>query len=189
MARRILAIMRHGGTHLVKPILKQTIGSSKGGKGDTILKFPTGGEVIVCTRDPRNRIVSSFRYKQFRVGRHPSASDDHDELLSRYMAGTDIVQYMHKWADQWMGLPNAHYISFEDFLTEDSAVLAVSGAAEYTGIEVTEEAIRNLWLMFYRNSPTYTGKHSRWQDWFGTKSRAVWKSHNGKLLTKKMGYR
>lgn len=187
MARRILCMMRHGGTHLVKPVLKYTIGSSKGGKGPTLLKLPTDGRVIVCTRDPRNRIISAFRYKQFRITGKPNG-EDVDDLLAQYMTARGIIGFMHEWADRWMGLSNAHYIRFEDFHDEHSVIQAVSGAAAYEGISVTEDDIRAAWKKFYKNSPTYTGRHSRWQDWFGPRCALAWEEGNGGLLTKKMGY-
>lgn len=187
MPRRFLSIMRHSGTHLVKPILKNTIGTSKGGKGPTLLAFEPTGKVVVCTRDPRNRIISSFRYKQYRGGLSP-VTGDVDALLAEYMVEKRIIEFMHEWADRWMRWPDAHYIRFEDFLKEDSVVRAVLGVAQYDGTETTEDAIREVWRKFYKNSPTYTGRHSRWQDWFGIKSREVWKERSGKLLVKKMGY-
>lgn len=182
-------MMRHSGTHLVKPVLKNTIGTSKGGKGPTLLALPTEGEIIVCTRDPRNRVISSFRYKQYRITGRPDPRDDVDALLAEYIESKQILPFMHEWADRWMNLPHAHYLKFEDFLHEKTVIRTVLGAASYAGKEVDEDTIRSVWRRFYGNSPTFSGQHSRHQNWFGDKARAAWKEGNGKLLAKKMGYR
>ena len=48
---------------------------------------------------------------------------------------------------------------------------------------------QDIYRRVFGNSRTYTGRFSRWEEWFGPKTSALWRRCGGIELEEMMGYR
>lgn len=185
--------MRHGGTHLVKPVLSKLVGKWQGGKWRTALEREALGPTVVVTRDPRNRAVSAFRWKNKGRTRQPGIVET-DKALAKYLTavkdntGTTIMEFMHAWADRWMGLDGVHYSRFEDFISGEKYVIrAINKIANHAGIETTPAEIKHWYYSVYKGVG-FSGQHSNYRQWFGPRTTEAWIAAGGEELVRKMGY-
>lgn len=192
-----VAAMRHGGTHLITPIVRsltgRTVYSPKGLQSLNCIPSPV---VIVFRRDPRNRLVSNFRYK------NPGALErlnptERDVQLAAFMVARSVkkpispLEFMKRWALCWHQYPGAYCLSFENLIGPVGLLhverlrdwLAAQGTETFkaTPIEAYEYSLGK--------SGTWTGRHSRWEEWFGPLSREAWGKFHGDELVRYLGYR
>lgn len=178
-----LIALRHGGTHLIQPLIRHLTGRAVYvPKGDLAITCVPGPRLIVFLRDPRNRAVSHFRYK--RPGAKAGQSDAAlARLLGESKRGETPLRYMLRWARRWARDPTALIVRFERLVADPRGeterirtFLDASGnvaeAVEYT----------------FGKSGTWTGRHSRWPEWFGPETHRVWASQGGAELLELMGY-
>lgn len=181
-----LLAFRHGGTHLIQPLIRHmTDAAVAAPKGDTALNFIPAKKIVVFTRDPRNRIVSHFRYK------HSTAKGEaatYDAQLAAFMGrvkhGVTAIDHMAAWSAKWIGYPGSHLMRFETLMADQlgeterlRAYLEAPGSAE-AACEYT-----------FGKSGTWTGRHSDWREWFGPASVEAWEAGGGRKLLKLMGYK
>lgn len=196
-----VAAMRHGGTHLITPIVRKfTDRPVYSPKGVASLNCIPSDVVIVFTRDPRNRVVSNLRYKLGDQAKGLNA-DQRDEALATFLASRKhdgaltVIDFMARWAQKWRR-PNigpsvrfATLVRFEELAGENSLAettrigkfLADSGAKL---VAAASEA-RAYAL---GKSGTWTGSHSNYAEWFGPRARDYWRSNFGPDCTRAMGY-
>lgn len=196
-----VAAMRHGGTHLITPIVRKfTNRPVYSPKGIASLNCIPSDIVIVFTRDPRNRVVSNLRYK---LGEAAKSLDTagRDAALAEFLASRKgeesftVIDFMQRWAQKWRK-PNlgssvrwAMSVRFEDLAGENSLAevarvgdfLARAGAK----LLVTPTQARDYAL---GKSGTWTGAHSNYREWFGPKSIDYWRRNFGTHCTVAMGY-
>ena len=189
---RTLIILRHGGTHLIKPIVKALVGKWQGGKGYTIIERDPLGPTVVCIRDPRNRIISAFRWKYKGSPIDPIKAD---RWLANFIStkkpltGIAPVAFMHTWADKWMDRDDVMYVRFEDLIGHKRfAIRTLAKIVRYAGASVSNEEIEEQYAKIFKRGPFWTGEHSKYEKWFGPLASKAWEEAEGPLLVKKMGY-
>jgi hypothetical protein len=199
-----VALLRHGGSHLIRPIVAEISGApiiEPGKKG-----APEGksqGPVIVFLRDPRDRIVATYRWtmrregskKQLRIAR---AGRNDDERLAYFItagsdAVTDYISPMMDWARVWCYWPGALRVHFETLRELGGAEVArVASFLKYDfpeALQFTDDRrAAELFARVNDNAKTVQGPHSKWREWFGPLSKAAWLNHDGEKLLEIMGY-
>lgn len=186
-----LLAMRHGGTHLIQPIIRHLTGKPVAApKGPMALEFEPGPRLVVFLRDPRNRLISNFRFKAGGGAGAKAAKSGSDEDIAAFMLrakhGRTPVAFMQAWADRWVKWPGALIVRFEDLVVRDQ------GITEAWRIKAHLDAPGDPTAAYeysFGQSGTWTGKHSDWREWFGPKSRAAWEDQGGAKLLTTMGYR
>lgn len=185
-ATTVLAI-RHSGTHIIVPLVNVLTGkavfSPKGEEGITCIPSRAS---LIWTRDPRNWIVSAYRWKNHGALPGPKSDKGLAKLIRSRAKGETMVEYAMRWADRWMvGL--GPRVRFEDFA--ENPVREAEEIAEHfrlCGAPIAisaQEAVSKVW-----NQGTYTGKHSYWRDWFEYEAKWAWSEAGGDRLTAAMGY-
>lgn len=190
-------VMRHGGAHLIKPFVKMTtLRGSFGTKGMTSLEAEPQGRLLVFIRDPRNRIVSTYRWTKQHNGKKISkltraAGEDSDDariaalMTRRDEDGLSLMQFMHVWAERWCWWPGALVVTFEGFADPGSGPNEAKRIARFLGAD--ENHALDVYSKHIGHG-TFTGRHSQWKEWFGPRAKKAWKENNGKLLLGTMGY-
>lgn len=199
-----VAAMRHGGTHLITPVIRRLtnkpVYSPKGVASITCIPSEI---VIIFSRDPRNRAVSNVRYKLGREAVEKLTAEERDEHLAAYLqtrkgeGGLTPIDFMLKWAGYWLNdrapwdrsAREVFRCTFEE-LAGPLALSVVGNIAaflEQAGVKLvaTPEEAKAYTLGM---SGTFTGRHSNYAEWFGPKSLAYWRSNFGPELTRRMGY-
>lgn len=181
-------VMRHGGSHLIKPIVRYLTGLPiYSPKGQNALTAIPSGKLVVFPRDPRSRAISGYRYK---LKRRRKATPS-DAGLARYLSappsgGIGVVQFMREWAERWMYWPGAMMVRFEDLVFDPaSRHREVVRLGRFLSSERdASEAISYA----FETSHTFTGKYSTWDEWAGPLSREAWEREGGDDVVRMMGY-
>lgn len=190
---------RHGGTHLIFPFIQQmsTLPIVEAGKLHELAHTPDG-PVVVIWRDPRNRIVSTYRWNlKRRPDRVKRWGATDDERLAALISKPDMpnlprmkeaqgVSYtvaMRKFVGHWMKYGAT--TTFEALTDPHRSSMAAETVAEAVGYwGDAKRALENV----MGKSHTYTGKFSDWREWFGPKSIEAWEREGGPELCRMMGY-
>lgn len=176
--------LRHGGTHLINPTVRFLTGKTVySPKGENALTCVPGPIVIVFLRDPRNWLVSSYKWKHGR-----NAAEKNDAALAEFMTarrkGMSPIAFVKAWAARWVCWPGALTVRFEDLLPpkgeSETARIAAFLNAPRDPVEVHGEV--------YGKSGTYTGQPSDWREWFGKRTAKAWETNGGAELLARMGY-
>jgi hypothetical protein len=197
-----LIALRHSGTHLIQPIIRSLTGKTcYVPKGQNALDCPAAAKTVVWLRDPRNTLVSQYRYKRGKDAPKDDAS--FAAALMRAKNGTRPIAYLLQWAERWGAASSCYVARFEDFVSADALgrIVRVSALAEYLlgppihGSRVESEssvgrevAVGQAIAYAFGTSGTYTGRHSQWEEWFGPRTREVWEKEGGAKLLQAMGY-
>lgn len=173
--------LRHGGTHLIIPTVRYlTGGTVYSPKGEDALTCIPGKVVIVFLRDPRNWLVSFFKWKGGDLG--------DDGGLARFMRSRrkddSPLNFVRRWADRWVEWPGALVSRFEKLLPPDG-VLETVRIARFLGSTKDPDAV---YASVFGKSGTFTGQPSDWRKWFGPESQRVFENGGGGELVRQMGY-
>lgn len=183
-----LACLRHSGTHLIQPIMRRLTNKAVyAPKGDDALRCIPSAKVVVFLRDPRNIIVAHARYKTSL--REPSAKFDRRlaKLLTRRRLNSDLpIEHMTKWANRWYDWPGALVVRFSDLTDPAKTLSEIERVRAYLDNLGDAEDARAYAM---GTSVTYTGRHSKWREWFGPESTKAWNANGGPALVRAMGYR
>lgn len=197
-----VAAMRHGGTHLINPVVRRLTNKPVySPKGASSLVCTPSSIVIVFPRDPRNRAVSNVRYKLGREAVDRLDEAGRDEALFHYLStrksGDALlpIEFMTRWAQRWchgkFGNAGTHWMlcRFEE-LAGPNALLECTKIATFlkevgADLVCTPDVARAYAL---GTSGTFTGRHSNYREWFGPKSIAFWNRNFGPSCTMEMGY-
>lgn len=191
-----VAVMRHSGTHLITPIVRGLTGKTVySPKGDDGLNCIPSSVVIVFQRDPRNWMVSVFKWKV--AGRTPppggvagQVDTDLAAFLTRSKKPDAIgyLGYVKLWADRWVGYPGALTVRFEDLQSEQRGIEVVCEIQRFLGAPAAAADPAAVYASVFGKSVTYTGQPSDWRKWFGPATKSAWAANGGDDLVKKMGY-
>lgn len=184
-----VALMRHGGSHLIRPIVA--------GLGFQIIEpgnFGAGldearGPVIVFVRDPRDRMVSTYRWwmqKPRKAGQLETAADTTDGQIAWLLSEQGFLAEMLEWARIWCSWPDRLTARFEGFRADGCA--EVTRIAMHLGLVRDYQRDADLFCRVYGHGRTYTGRHSDWRQTFGPLSNEAWAEHGGPELLDLMGY-
>lgn len=181
-----VAVLRHGGSHLIRPLVKRV------GRRPIVEPGTHGapadraeGPVIVLVRDPRNRIVSEVRWQADKSGcalRREGA----DTVIAALIRRPATMPAMLEWARRWTNWPGAMVLQYEEFATAESGVRAIAAIATFLGVVEPDPAARYRWI--WRTSRTVQAEPSDWRTWFGPAAREAWAACGGPELQKVMGY-
>lgn len=182
-----VALMRHGGSHLIRPIVHGMTGAQllePGKKGRPIDRAE--GPVIVFLREPRDRMVATFRWwskKEGKAARLAAAGKSVDRQMAWLLSDAGFMADMLRWSKIWCSWPGALTVRFEDIRANGPS--EVERIATFLGVKCDAD---ELFGQVYKNSPTYTGRHSDWREWFGPRSLAAWDANGGQELLRVMDY-
>jgi len=181
-----VALMRHGGSHLIRPIVAE-LGFDIVEPGN--FGAPIGearGPVIVWLRDPRDRMVSTMRWwrgKPRKAIALTAAGESDDEQLAWLIDEGGFLPEMLRWALIWCAWPDALTVRFEDMRRWPT--VEIEAIARHLGVECEPVGIKDRTLETGR---TFTGRYSNWRESFGPLTNAVWAAGGGAELLKVMGY-
>lgn len=198
-----LIALRHSGTHLIQPLMRRLTGRAVSApKGPSALTFIPATKCVVFLRDPRNIVVSHMRYKN--AGMPQSKADKRlHRLLTKRGDGDGPIEHMTKWARRWANPPfwskkdweNAPSLTvrFEQLTVEDfpDRCNEITRIAQYL-FSPKNPTFGQIWDAHdyaFGTSVTYTGRHSKWQEWFGPQSLEAWNTNGGPELVRLMGYK
>lgn len=175
---------RHGGTHLIKPLVKKLV------KLPTVDpdKLPNGtahiplGPVVIAFRDPRNIMVAAIKWDLRRRDLSIEPSFAHDEAIARRIR--DEMPRMTGLAEHWK-TQQGMLIRFEDLVgpigPEYADELGVRlGAPPPAGREALAAVLGT--------GHTFTGRYSSFREWFGPAADEAWSKQGGDYLAALMGY-
>lgn len=198
-----VAALRHGGTHLIQPIVRRLTGKTVyAPKGNISLHCIPSRIVVVFTRDPRNRVVSNLRYKTGLMLDRTTLAD-RDQALLHFLKtskaqGHDLpIDHMQKWATVWVGMaekPGKRAVKLMTFEALASPATGVDEVLQLVAFlnQAQDDPLRASSESAYEysmgKSGTFTGRHSDWREWFGEESRRFWRANFGAALTSRMGY-
>jgi hypothetical protein len=198
----LIAAMRHGGHHLINPLVKK-LGVAGLSADKQIGLLVPDDKLIVFMRDSRNTITSAFRWKLRQCGRTDAPLPGYDEEIaerlgivatrkkaSKYLPGstgkTGIETRIIYWS-HYLQFPNKLVVRFEDLTSETPKVQrrTLIAIKDYLGSDGDPEAI---FATYYRKSTTYSGKFTDWRQWWGPKARASFAHNKGNQLLGILGY-
>lgn len=179
--------MRHGGSHLIRPIVAK-LGFDIIEPGNFGARLDEKvGPVIVFLRDPRDRMVSTMRWwrgKPRKAAQLAKAGDTDDLQILYLLKDQGFMEEMLVWANIWCKFYGPRLqLNFERM-----SILTVGTIARYLNLGPNEKRDERIFLEVYEHSRTYTGKHSKWQDSFGPLSLEYWNNNGGSNLLSLMGY-
>lgn len=174
---------RHGGTHLIKPLVKRlvklpTVDLDK--LPDSTTHEPLG-PVVVSFRDPRNIMVAAIKWDLRRRSLSIEPSFAHDEAIARQIR--DQLPRMRRLAEFWNG--KGYFIRFEDLVGRDGPHKA-DGLGELLGAPTPTG--RTMLAQVLGTGHTYTGRYSSFREWFGPAAVIAWDEMGGDDLAQIMGY-
>lgn len=176
-------VLRHSGTHLILPIVKRLTGKPiYRPKGEDCLTCIPNGPVIVFVRNPRNWIVSSYRWKR--------GNDPNDERLAQFMLAVkdghemNALQFANAWAKRWMVHTGAMLVRFEDLKERERGIAIVEKLRGFLNAGGNPKEVYDS----VYGGGTFTGRHSDWREWFGPLSRSAWDANRGREIDRLMGY-
>lgn len=180
--------LRHGGTHLILPLVKGLTGAPLyRPKGDEALICQPNGPTIVFTRNPRNWLVSFYRWKRG----DPETLELRDAALAKFMRSIrprktmNPIAYAQRWAWRWRRWPGVHIVRFESLQDRAEGIETMRKMCEFLGVAADPESV---YLSVYGRG-TFTGKHSDWREWFGPLSLRAYGYSAGDFLDLSMGYK
>ena len=178
-----LIALRHGGTHLIQPIIRHlTDKPVHVPKGRDALECVPSPKLVIFLRDPRNRMVSMLRYKQPKMV--PAVADEAlAAMIAKPKKGVLPVEFMLQWAARWASHETGLIVRFEQLM--DAPLHEVEKLRAYLDAPGSAQAAVDYTL---GKSGTFTGRHSRWREWFGPLSTKAWYEAGGDTLVPLMGY-
>lgn len=183
-------LMRHGGSHLIRPIVAALGGDPIIEPGRVTAPIDEShGPVIVFRRDPRDRMAATQRWwtgKPRKLQSMRQGGDDADGQIAWLLIEGGFLPEMLRWARIWCNRPDALTVRFEDM--RERGTDEIARIAEHLGKPRDYQRDAEIWESIWLKGRTYTGKHSDWREYFGPKSNAVWEREGGPELVRLMGY-
>lgn len=187
-----VALMRHGGSHLIRPIVSR-LGFEIIEPGNFGAPLDQAqGPVIVFLRDPRDRMVATRRspggwlHKPRKSEQLMRVASDEDGQLAWMIDDAGFMTEMLRWARIWCRWPGALIVRFENVRSDGCA--EVSRIMAHLGLSENRDRAVALFAETYGTGRTYSGRHSDWRESFGPLARAAWERTGGAELLELMGY-
>lgn len=184
-----VALLRHGGSHLIRPIVSQ-LGFEIIEPGNFGAPLDEAhGPVIVFLRDPRDRMVATHRWwlgKPRKAASMAQGGDTADAQIAWLLTEGGFLPEMLRWARIWCQWPGALKLGFEEIrkYREDM----IGAIALHLGLETDIQRDKALFDQVYGHGRTYTGRHSDWRESFGPLARDAWERMGGAELLRLMQY-
>lgn len=193
-----VAARRHGGTHLINPLIKGISGRKAISLDKSGRLFVPDGPLVVFTRDPRNIATARFRWKLRQQGLSDRPTFKYDAHIAERLMRVNRPSL--NIPDELVGLPGLHgnliywrwwlnqihhRVTFEE-LTEGKVGGALKRLGKYVGRVRDPETI---FYSLYKQSHTYSGSFSDWRKWWGPKTKEAFYDNGGRELLKLLGYR
>ncbi len=188
-----VALMRHGGSHLIRPIVANLgFDIVEPGNFHTPLDQAVG-PVVVFLRDPRNRMAATLRWWRIKPRKNDLLGSfeglpDHevaDRQLLYLLDKQGFLEEMTRWANVWCKWPPPKIV----LRFESMSVPWVRALASHLGLPDDRDRDERVFSETYGKGRTYTGSHSRWEDYFGPLSMRYWENNGGGELVDLMGYK
>lgn len=186
---------RHSGTHLIQPLMRHLTGRTVYvPKGDDAIKCVPSPKCVVWLRDPRNIVIARYRFKYGRdldPAKHDSGLA---AMLRQKKNGETPLAYMLRWARRWkFDRAVGHVARFEEYTATDDLgrIVRVSALDQYLrpdSVSNREGDVSKAIAYAFGTSGTFTGRHSRWVEWFGPLTMEAWADGRGDHLCELMGY-
>ncbi len=204
---------RHGGTHLLFPLIRNLCGYYHGSVSfalNDVLKtsarrnyryakkyrgsrfIPPDGKIIICWRDPRDLIVSKIRHGRQKA-KYRNKRKTKDALLQVFLRkdrtlhpddfGGGHIEQMLRVARRWENV-KALRIPFEVIADPETGPEAADKIAGYLGVDGGAENYSKI----YGAGRTFNKTKSDWREWFGKKTLATFEAKGGRELVKRLGY-
>lgn len=156
------------------------------------------GPSIIFWRDPRDRIVATYRWQRRRRGDEPVPGPEHDRPIAELIEQIEPPRERHPvevhnltfaaamlaFVERWGATPGL-VVRFEELVDPDRGIFEARRIGTHLGTYRDPElAFRTV----FQTGPTYTGSHSRWRDWFGPAAEAAWLRQKGPEILDRMGY-
>ena len=176
--------LRHGGTHLIKPLVKRLVKlpTVDLGKIPNPEKHVPLGPVVIGLRDPRNVIVAAVKWHLRRAGEPIEPGPQHDKALAHQMA--QMMPYMVRYVSASIHRPGV-VTRFEALVAPDGPAEAERVARELGCAEGDGAAALAAVL---GTGHTFTGSYSDHRQWFGPRANSAWINSGGVRLLNLMGY-
>jgi len=201
---------RHGGTHLLFPLIRNLCGYHEAlndvlkintrrrfmyanpSRGIRLEFRPPKGKIIICWRDPRNLIVSKIRHgrkkakyrnKRIRKDAALQKSMSKDRAVSPDDFGGGHIQQMLRVARRWENV-KALRIPFEVITNPETGPESADEIAGYLGVDGGVENYRKI----YGTGRTFNKTKTDWREWCGKKTLAIFEDKGGRELVERLGY-
>lgn len=181
--------MRHGGSHLIRPIVFR-LGANivePGNFGAPIDKAE--GPVIVFLRDPRDRMVATYRWwleKPRKAASMAEGGASADEQIAWLLTEGEFLGEMLRWARIWCRWPDALTVRFETM--RESGTQEIARIAEHLGLAQDYQRDAAIYAEVFEKGRTFTGRYSDWRESFGSRANETWAGNGGPELLDLMGY-
>lgn len=187
-----VALMRHGGSHLIRPIVSG-MGFELVEPGNFNAPIDKAfGPVVFFPRDPRDRVVSLLRFNlRFKPAKRLIAAKKgtaNDTMLAVTLNSEPFIAEMLRWAKIWAVWPGALRLNYEELAASSTALGAVAKISAFLGLSKDADRDQRLLASVFEKSHTFSGEHSHWQDWFGRQSLEIWQRDGGPELVQILGY-
>ena len=184
-----VALLRHGGSHLIRPIVSQ-LGFEIIEPGNFGAPLDEAqGPVIVFLRDPRDRMAATHRWwlgKPRKAASMAAGGDTADAQIAWLLTEGEFLSEMLRWAEIWCQRPGGIVVRFEKL--RESGARDIARIAFHLGIARDDDRDAAIFTAVYARGRTYTGNHSDWRKTFGPLSNAAWAGNGGPELLRLMGY-
>lgn len=189
MSVATVALLRHGGSHLIRPIVSE-LGFEIIEPGNFGAPLDEAqGPAIVFLRDPRDRMVATYRWwldKPRKAASMAAGGDCADAQIAWLLTEGEFLPEMLRWARIWGRWPGALTVRFEALRAFECAEIAPIAA--HLGLPADAERDAAIFTKVYGRGRTYTGHHSNWREMFGPLSKEAWALNGGPDLLWLMGY-
>lgn len=178
--------MRHGGSHLIRPIVAMMGFSIIEPGKDGAPSDHAEGPVIVFLRDPRDRMVSTMRWwrnKPRKLAMMASCGDFDDAQIAWLLREGGFMAHMLQWSRIWCPWPGAIVSRFEA-MREDGS-MEIARIADHLGVAASAPEIH---ASVFEKGRTFTGRYSNWRESFGPRADAAWSDLGGAELLRIMHY-
>lgn len=137
-------------------------------------------KVAYVYRHPRNVLISAVRYQNHQVR---GMKDDltEDKLITMAFDFFNApIWAVYRGYDKWL-TSGAYCFKYEDMVTGEAAC----GLADYLGVARRSDIAERL---AEGGTPTWTGKPSRWEDFWGESIDRVWRDEGMLVIERELGY-
>lgn len=189
-----IAAARHSGTHLIQPIVRALSGRAVHiPKGEASLTDTPAKCVIVWLRDPRDWLISCYRWKN--PDALPRVCDaDLARFITAKRKERSFVEFIDAWSRRWVDWPGAHTARFEDIvgLGAQFGVFEIRGVMEFLGhhgLLARGADPVEAYKQCYGTSGTSRPVKSDHRQWAGSKTWAIFEEEPMRSTIPRMGYR
>lgn len=181
-------VMRHGGSHLIIPMINMlTKHFVYAPKSEEALQCDIS-KAVVFYRNPRNQLTAHWRWK---LKGQKAPEDEIDDRIASFLIkkkeseNFSPITYLDAWSKYCFSSTTALFIRFEDFRISHEAIQNLKRIASY--FDAKTQDVNRIYHHHYGKG-TYTGNHSDWRQYWGPKTIKAYEEHGGLIIDRRMGY-